>query len=101
MEEKNEYKPESQNDNNSLVAQADKMSETVTNTLVKGILRKHGVTKEKLNPLDEEQKEELRKMVRDLQKQVEELRNPKVITEDTPKKSEKTVNTRGRRKGLL
>ena len=72
-QEQNQNQNEITNQHNDQTENISKISQSTTNVLISSILRKHGVTKDKLKPISEEQKAELRNMVENLKQQLTEL----------------------------
>ncbi|WP_085523139.1 hypothetical protein [Tuberibacillus sp. Marseille-P3662] len=89
MEETQSNQSANQAQNDPTMENVYNMSQTATNSLVKSLFRKHGVSKEHIQPIDDEQKEELRNMVRQIQEQVAELQTNQTTTEKEETKAPK------------
>ncbi|MTT33150.1 hypothetical protein GMB86_14190 [Terrilactibacillus sp. BCM23-1] len=75
--------------------QIQAINQQLTNTLVTGILKKHGVDRSKLKPLSEERKQELRDLVNDLKSKLE------ALSSNTVKETAPTKKRRIKRKNLM
>ncbi|MDQ0224126.1 hypothetical protein [Metabacillus niabensis] len=70
------------------------ISSTMMQLFVQDVLNRNNITKETRKPLSDEQKEQIKKVVADLQAQVEEyVKGTKKTEEDVPKAEETTKNT--------
>lgn len=72
-QDQNQNQGQENQQNNEPLEGINQVSQSTTNTLIGSVLRKHGVTKDKMNPVSDEQKQELRDMVENLKHQLNEL----------------------------
>ncbi|MFD2617322.1 hypothetical protein [Terrilactibacillus laevilacticus] len=79
--------------------QIQAINQRLTNTLVSGILKKHGVDRSKLKPLSEEKKQELRDLVNDLKSKLEALSSNTV--KESAEEAAPTKKRRIKRKSLM
>jgi hypothetical protein len=59
------------NDEKKPLEQSDNIHQKATEMMLKGIFLKHGITKDKLNPLSDEQKEQLLSLAEEFKEQAE------------------------------
>lgn len=94
---------ETTNQHNAQLDNIAKISQSTTNALISSILKKHGVTKDKLKPISDEQKAELRNMVEELKQQLTDLQKQatKTYTENNQSSGKaQSPKTNRRRKRL-
>lgn len=79
-------------------SKSDAISQELTNLLVSSILKKHGVTKDKVKSISADKKEELKDMVNKLKGNLEQLAKPVPITVPLEEKTQEKNTSKRRRR---